>query len=29
MGKLQNSIKEKRQNHGTLKIKKNQITIRN
>jgi hypothetical protein len=29
MGKLQNPGKEKGQNHGTLKIKKNQRTIRN
>ena len=29
MGKLQNSRKEKRQNHGTLKTQKNQGTIRN
>jgi hypothetical protein len=29
MGKLQSSIKEKRQNYGTLKTQKNQGTIRN
>ena len=29
MGQLQNPIKEKRQNHGTLKTQKNQRTIRN
>ena len=29
MGKFQAPIKEKRQNHGTGKVEKNQRTIRN